>query len=194
MKISAREGVFYIEDDILLYIQNHIRNESLDKIMKFITVLGDKGILWGSAAVLLAASEKHKKTGIKLGTALGIGAVITNLATKNTIRRPRPFEAIDGLLPLIPPPADWSFPSGHTTSSVACGTLLLMHMPKKIGIPSFITGIMISLSRIYVGVHYPSDVLAGAAAGVIAAVVSDKAVDKYFSPDRRCGKRLKYLK
>lgn len=190
MIFSAREGVFYIEDDILLYIQNHLRNENLDRIMKFITALGDKGIMWGSAAVLLAATEKHKKTGIKLGAALGIGAAITNLATKNAVRRPRPFDVIEGLQTLIPPPADWSFPSGHTTSSIACGTLLLMHMPEKIGIPAFITGVLISLSRIYVGVHYPSDVLAGAAAGVIAAIVSDKAVEKFFSSERRCAKRL----
>lgn len=181
MKLSfkSHEGVFEIEDDILLYIQNNLRGKTQDNIMKFITSLGDKGIMWGGAAVLLAASEKHKITGIKLGLSQGIGAVLTNLTTKNAVRRPRPFDVIKGLKTLIPPPTDWSFPSGHTTSSISAGTVLLMKMPKHIGIPAFITGLLISASRVYIGVHYPSDVVAGAAAGVISAVVSDKIVDKY---------------
>lgn len=189
LRFTSSEGVFDIEDDILLYIQNNIRSEHLDKIMKVVTALGDRGVLWGSVAVLLAASEKHKKTGIKLGAAVGIGAVITNLATKNAIRRPRPFDVISGLETLIPPPTDWSFPSGHTTSSIAAGTLLLLRMQKKIGIPAFVTGILISLSRVYVGVHYPSDVLAGASAGVASAIISDVLVDRYFSAERKLNKQ-----
>lgn len=181
-RFNTNEGVFDIEDDILLYIQNNIRGEALDKAMKIITSLGDKGILWGGIAILLAASDKYKKTGLKLGLSQGIGALITNLTTKNAVRRPRPFDVIDGLQTLIPPPTDWSFPSGHTTSSIAAGTLLLIKMPKNIGIPAFITGILISLSRVYVGVHYPSDVVAGAAAGILAAVASDCIINKCFSP------------
>ncbi len=177
MFFSMRDGVFNIEDDILLFIQNNIRSKELDMFFKFITTLGDKGILWCSLAVMLAASSKYRTAGIKLGTAQAIGAVITNIATKNTVRRPRPFDLIEELEPLISAPTDWSFPSGHTTSSIAAGTILLLKMPKKYGIPAFILGLLISLSRIYVGVHYPSDVAAGAAAGVIAAVLADKSVD-----------------
>lgn len=181
---NSSEGVFEIEDDILLYIQNNIREPFLNHAMKFITALGDKGIMWGGAAILMAASDKYRKNGIKLGLSQGIGAIITNVATKNTIKRPRPFDVIEGIQTLIPAPTDWSFPSGHTTSSIAAGTLLLMRMPKKVGVPAFITGLLISLSRIYVGVHYPSDVLAGAAAGVFAAIAADKSVDKYFELKR----------
>lgn len=181
IKFNSSEGVFEIEDDILLFIQEKLRSTPLDAVMRIITSLGDKGILWGGTTVLLAATDKYRKTSIKLGSSLCIGALITNLTTKNAIKRPRPFEVIEGLQTLISAPTDWSFPSGHTTSSVAAGLILLMRTPKKIGIPAFMTGIMISLSRIYVGVHYPSDVIAGAAAGIAAALISDRTVEKYYS-------------
>ncbi len=191
IKFNSSEGVFEIEDDILLFIQEKLRSTHLDAVMKVITSLGDKGILWGGTTVLLAATNKYRKTGIKLGSSLCIGALITNLTTKNAVKRPRPFDVIDGLQTLISAPTDWSFPSGHTTSSIAAGLILLMRAPKKIGVPAFITGVMISLSRVYVGVHYPSDVVAGAAAGVAAALISDKTVDKYYSsrPKRLEGAR-----
>ncbi len=179
LSFNSSEGLFNIEDDILLFIQNNIREPFLNNTMKFITSLGDKGILWGGTAVALAASQKYRKSGIKLGLSQGIGALITNLATKNAVKRPRPFDVIEGIQTLIPHPTDWSFPSGHTTSSIAAGTLLLMTLPKKYGVPAFITGSLISLSRVYVGVHYPSDVLAGAMAGVFSAIVADKSVDSF---------------
>ena len=191
IKFNSSEGVFEIEDDILLFIQEKLRSTPLDVVMKVITSLGDKGILWGGTTVLLAATDKHRKTGIKLGSSLCIGALITNLTTKNAVKRPRPFDVIEGLQTLISAPTDGSFPSGHTTSSIAAGLILLMRAPKKIGVPAFITGVMISLSRVYVGVHYPSDVVAGAAAGVAASLISDKTVDKYYSsrPKRLEGAR-----
>lgn len=191
LKFRSAEGVFEIEDDILLFIQEYIRNEPLDAVMKFITSLGDKGILWISIAIIMMIGKNHRKTGIKISAAMSIGLLITNFTTKNAVRRPRPFDVLEEIQTLIPPPTDWSFPSGHTTSSIAAGILLLKYAPKKIGIPAFTTGILISLSRMYVGVHYPSDVAVGAVAGLAAAFLADKAVDNLYSAASRRKERLK---
>jgi undecaprenyl-diphosphatase len=185
-EFKLKNRIFNIEENILLYVQNNLRNEKTDKLMKFITSLGDKGILWSSIAVGLAASDKYKRTGIKVCASLVIGVILTNLTTKNAVHRLRPFDVIDELKTLIPPPKDWSFPSGHTTSSIAAGLILFSELPSYIGIPALTLGTMISVSRIYTGVHYPSDVIAGAVAGIIASVISDKSVDKYFEVDKKC--------
>lgn len=178
LHFNTSEGLFDIEDDILLFIQNNFRSENLNDIVKFITHLGDKGLLWCFISIILILTEKHCKTGLKLAASQGIGSIITNLITKNAVHRSRPFDVIAGLETIIPPPSDWSFPSGHTTSSIAAGTLLFMCMPKKYGIPALVLGICISLSRMYVGVHYPTDIIAGALVGIFAAISANKLIDK----------------
>jgi len=94
------------------------------------------------------------------------------------MKRIRPFNLIEELTAIIPPPPDWSFPSGHTTSSVATAIILYKHMSKTVGISGIIIAFLISVSRIYLGVHYPSDILAGAAAGTVAAITAEKMMQK----------------
>lgn len=97
--------------------------------------------------------------------ALAGSLVINNLILKNLVARPRPYEMVAGLMPLIPRPADYSFPSGHTGSSFAAAVVLYGQLPKKWGIAALVLAVLISISRLYLGVHYPSDVLAGALIG-----------------------------
>ena len=101
--------------------------------------------------------------------ALAIGALITNVALKNIIARIRPYEVVEGLKLLIEPQSDFSFPSGHTCASIGAALVMYPFLERKWGIPLVILAVLISLSRLYVGVHYPTDVLGGAVGGVLAA-------------------------
>lgn len=176
MNSFFKEGFFDIEDDLLLYIQS-LRCDILDHIMIFITTLGDKGFIWIAAAIVLLFFKNQRKIGAKVLTALIINTVIVNLILKPLIMRPRPFDVIEGLETLIPAPQDWSFPSGHTSSSFAAGLVLIMGLPSKYGIPAMPLAILIAVSRIYVGVHYPSDIIAGAIFGILFGLAADILVD-----------------
>jgi len=176
MKKYWHKRVTELDRKILIYIQNNLRTAERDQIMRFITNLGDGGFVWLIIAFTLLVSQKHRRTGLAMACAIAFGSIITNAIIKNSIRRIRPFEIIEELAALIPHPKDWSFPSGHTTSSVACGILLLKRMSKMIGLTGMTLAILISVSRVYLGVHYPSDIVAGAVAGVASATVAGKVV------------------
>lgn len=94
-------------------------------------------------------------------------------ASQNIVARPRPFAEIEALIPLIAKPTDFSFPSGHTTASFAVALVMLRMLPKKIGIPAVVLAALVAFSRLYLGVHYPTDVLTGF---VVALVGSSLAV------------------
>ena len=102
---------------------------------------------------------------------MGAGALITNVCLKNLVARPRPYEVVEGLVPLIGKPTDYSFPSGHTCASFACALVLYRILPKKYGVPAVILASLIAFSRLYVGVHYPSDVFFGAVLGILIGLI-----------------------
>ncbi|MGN0676555.1 MAG: phosphatase PAP2 family protein [Ruminococcus sp.] len=167
-----------IDEDILLYIQENIRNATADTIMKAVTHLGDMGIFWIMIIFVLLISKKYTKTAFIMALTILFGLLITNLILKNSVHRIRPFHAIEELFPLINKPEDWSFPSGHATSSIGCGIAMLRNLPKKYGISGFTIGILIAVSRIYLGVHYTTDVVAGALIGTVSALSSEKIINK----------------
>lgn len=171
-----------IEANILLWIQEHLRNEVTDPIVKWITHLGDHGILWIALLLILLCISKTRKAAILGASSLVLTFVVTNLCLKPFVARVRPYEAIDGLVRIIEAQSDKSFPSGHTANSMAVGVILWkisqsceklgnkkIYFPKFAGWFVLILSILIGLSRLYVGVHYPTDILGGA---VIAMVVS----------------------
>lgn len=170
------DTLLYLDEEILLYIQENLRNASADTIMKAITHLGDMGIVWFMIIFILLLSRKYAKTALIMALTLTLGLLITNFVLKNSVQRIRPFHAIKDLLPLIDMPKDWSFPSGHATSSIGCGLAMLRNLPKKYGVSGFTIGILISVSRIYLGVHYTTDVAAGALIGTVSALSSEKIV------------------
>lgn len=160
---------------ILLWIQANLRGP-LDAVVTFITHLADHGYLWILIALILLLIRKTRKGGCAAAIALACGALITNLCIKNAVARIRPYETIEGLYSLIGRMEDWSFPSGHTTASFAAATAMASTLGKKFGIPAFILAILIALSRLYVGVHYPSDVLAGVIIGIVSGLIGSFAV------------------
>lgn len=167
------QSVQNLDGEILLQIQQHLRTDMLTPFMKIVTFLGNGGWFWILCAVVLLAVPKTRKTGYAAVLSLIFGVIVTNLLLKNIVARPRPFAEIGALIPLIAKPTDFSFPSGHTTASFAVALVMLRMLPKKIGIPAVVLAALVAFSRLYLGVHYPTDVLAGF---VVALVGSSLAV------------------
>lgn len=167
------ESILTLDGNILLFLQNFVRNPILDPIVIFITSLGDKGFIWIIGTILLLIPKKTRKIGWMSALALLGSLMLNNNLIKNLVARPRPFTVLSDLSILIPKPGEFSFPSGHTSSSFAAAAVFYRHLPKKIGIPALVLAGLIGFSRLYVGVHYPTDVLAGAVMGILLSYLAE---------------------
>ncbi|MBR1560911.1 MAG: phosphatase PAP2 family protein [Clostridia bacterium] len=161
-------AIFNFDASILLWIQAHLRGV-LDPVVVFITHLGDKGLLWIALTLILLIPRRTRRVGVTSAVSMLIGLVVVNIVLKNWIARTRPYELIEGLQLMIEKQHDFSFPSGHATNSLACAWVLFRGMRKRYGVPALILALLICFSRLYVGVHYPTDVFAGIAVGIAAA-------------------------
>ncbi len=149
---------------ILKGIQSFMRNDFLDVGVPLITSLGDNGYLWIAIGVLLILTKTYRKQGGLLLVGLLVCLIVGNLAIKHLVARSRP-SWLDGTVSLlIANPKDFSFPSGHTMTSVASATILAM-TDKRFGYVAIPLAILISLSRLYLYVHFPSDVIIGGIIG-----------------------------
>lgn len=171
------------DSSILLWLQN-LRGP-LDSVVTFITRLGDKGYLWIALAVILLLFRKTRRGGFAVLLALVCNLFITNVWLKNAVERVRPYDMIEGLRSLIGEVSSWSFPSGHTSSSFAAAVAVALTFGRKIGVPAIILAVLISLSRLYIGVHYPTDVLAGAVIGTICGIVATLIVKAFMRKKNR---------
>lgn len=166
------QSVQNLDGEILLQIQQHLRTDMLTPFMKIVTFLGNGGWFWILCAVVLLAVPKTRKTGYAAVLSLIFGVIVTNLLLKNIVARPRPFAEIEALIPLIAKPTDFSFPSGHTTASFAVALVMLRMLPKKFGIPAVVLAALVAFSRLYLGVHYPTDVLTGFVIALVGSMLS----------------------
>lgn len=172
-------AIVSFESGILTYIQTTVRSAPLDFFMKIITTLGDAGIIWILACLMMLIFKKSRCAGVAAAFSLITEAICVNVILKNVIMRTRPYDVIEGLNILVPTPHDYSFPSGHAGSSFAVAVVIFLMLPKKWGIPAIITASVMALSRIYVGVHYPSDILVGALIGTSTAYLSVYLVRRF---------------
>ena len=142
----------------------------LDAVMPIVTLLGDAGIFWIAIAVVLLFIPKYRKIGLGMGAALIMGLLVCNVTMKPLFARPRPYDYQlvhfgKEIALLIEAQHDFSFPSGHTLASFEAATVLAIHS-KKAGIPALILACLIAFSRLYLYVHYPTDVLFSVAMGI----------------------------
>lgn len=110
--------------------------------------------------------------------ALFFSLCINNLLLKQIVARTRPYDAIPDLVPLVARLTDFSFPSGHSAAAFSAAGVFVKTLPKRFGIPLFLFAVVIALSRLYVGVHYPSDVLCGVISGLLISYAARFCVDK----------------
>ena len=161
---------------VLDYIAEHFRNGFMDLVMPKITLLGDGGVFWILVAVALLLCKRTRKTGLMMGTALALGLLFCNLLLKPMVARVRPYD-VKGILPyLCAVQRDYSFPSGHTTASFEAATVLFLRY-RKWGIAALVLAALIAFSRMYLYVHYPTDILAGLVLGVLFGVLGVLIID-----------------
>lgn len=156
-----------VEFDILNAIQT-IHTPYLDKLMCGITRLGNMGLVWIALALLLLIYPKKSKTAILLLTALVIDTLLCNALLKNVFCRIRPCDVNTTVQLLVARPRDFSFPSGHTAISFAAVSALYYSKEKWLWKGAAVLAALIAFSRLYLYVHYPTDVLGGIITGWIA--------------------------
>ena len=155
------------EANIVLWIQENLRVGFLNPIMQGITHLGDGGVFWIILSVLLLLFKKTRKVGLCCALGLIFDLLVINIAVKPLVARIRPYEIIKEITILTHQPGDHSFPSGHSAGSFACAWAFFRAYKKKWGVPALVLAALVSLSRLYVGVHYPTDVLGGIVIGCV---------------------------
>lgn len=166
------------EGPVLLWIQTALRGV-LDPLMILYTHLGDDGMLWIVLSLAMLCWRPSRKAGAAALIAMILGFLCTNVVLKELVSRPRPWLDVAGLLPLVNEPDPHSFPSGHTCAAFASACAWRRTLPRQwMGAVGLVLAVCMGFSRMYVGVHYPSDVLAGAAVGAACGWAAWKLLQK----------------
>ncbi|MFZ5969869.1 MAG: phosphatase PAP2 family protein [Bacillota bacterium] len=159
--------------NIIMFIHQTMQHPILDMIMPWITRLGDGGKIWIVISLLLISMKKYRKAGMMTLCAILLGYILGDVILKNLIQRPRPFVAAPYLNVLIEKPSSFSFPSGHTAVAFAAASMMMKIIRNK-GITIFVLllACTMAFSRLYLQVHYPSDILGGMILGMISASIT----------------------
>ena len=171
------DALLKMDGEILLFIQDHIRQEWMDWFWKAVTHLGDGGVFWILLGIILLFAKKTRPAGVAALLALLVGALITNVCLKNFVARIRPYEVVEGLRLMIERQRDYSFPSGHTAASFASVTALYLAGEKKMWKAALVLAVLIALSRLYLYVHYPTDIIGGVVFGSLSGYLGYKIVE-----------------
>ena len=168
------------DSSILLWIQEAVRQDWLSPLVSVYTHLGDAGLLWIVLCAGLLCFKPTRRAGFAGMLALVIGFLCTNVVLKHLVGRPRPWMDVAGLVYLVQEGDPNSFPSGHTCSSFAAAAAWWKLLPKKwMKAVGLVMAACMGLSRLYVGVHYPSDVLVGGLVGVLSGLLAWKLCQRY---------------
>ncbi len=167
-----------LDFSILNWMAEHWKNPVMDFLMPLVTLFGEAGIFWIAVAVVCLCFRKTRRTGFMLGISFILGLLCGNLFLKPVVARVRPYEINAAVELLVKPLSDFSFPSGHTLVCFeACSVLLLRR--SKWGIPALILAFLVAFSRLYLYVHYPSDVLAGMLLGSLFGLIAYLLVNRW---------------
>lgn len=153
--------------DVLMWLQENLRQEGLDQVFSFFTRLGNNGELWIALLVVLFIIPPFRRMALTAVASLISSALLVEFVIKPLVARVRPYVTVEGLFSLVGPERSYSFPSGHSATAFAVAYVLARMLPVKYGAPILLLAALMAFSRLYVGVHYPTDVLAGVLVGVL---------------------------
>src|SRR5574344_1862652 len=160
------ESLNTFELQLLDFIQLHLKNGTMDVLMKYISLLGTAGAVWILISFILLLKKSTRIQGVSLLIAIAIGAVICSCILKPLVGRIRPCDLNTAVQMVVAHPKDYSFPSGHTTAAFAFATCLLFYKNKAW--PYFLAfAFIMAFSRLYLYVHFPTDILAGMLIGLL---------------------------
>jgi len=162
------------EGAVLLWIQNCLRGSLTDPFFIFYTQLGNAGMIWLAVSVLMLCFKKTRRAGAAGLLGLAVGFILTNLTIKPLVGRVRPWLTVEGLTALVAEHDPHSFPSGHTCAAFAAVCSWRPCLPRGWGYTALLCAVLMGVSRLYVGVHFPSDVLVGALVGILSARIVHK--------------------
>lgn len=163
--------ILTLDHTVLLYIITHFRSDLLTSVMYVVTSLGNGGMIWITLTLCLLVKQKTRRCGIAMAAALLVGVILGEGLIKHIICRSRPFAQFSDITALITPPVTYSFPSGHTLSSFAAATVCFAFFHRA-GILAYCLAALIAFSRLYLGVHFPSDVLASMLLGLVIGMLA----------------------
>ena len=155
-----------------------IHTSFLDTFMISITKLGDAGIVWIILTVILLLIPKTRKSGVYMAVALIADLIICNVILKPIVARIRPYSINQTVHLLVTPLKDYSFPSGHTAASFESVSALYFAGRKRMAAGALIVSVLIAFSRMYLYVHYPTDVLGGLIIGLLCGWIADMIIQK----------------
>ncbi len=170
-------GTENIEFEILEAIHRFTRSDFLDFLVPRVSWFGNSGFIWIVLAIVLLATKKYRRLGIALSAGLVLCLVLGNLFFKTLFSRPRPCWIFDVPKMLIPIPEDFSFPSGHTYSSFL-SAFVILSQNKKWGMVTLLVAIIMAFTRLYLFVHFPTDILGGIVLGAVIFLIVRKILRK----------------
>lgn len=170
---NGMDGLNPFDQAIMAGVQQACHNLVTDTVFPVITYLGEKGLFWIALAlglVIFGKKRGWRQWGVLMLAAMAAGLLVGELGMKNLVCRPRPFQDYPGFAQLlIPPPSGFSFPSGHTCASFGAATVIFWK-DRRWGGGALGLAALIGFSRVFLFVHYPTDVLAGALLGVLCGL------------------------
>lgn len=177
------EAVTTWDASVIMAIYENVHSAFLTMFFRIVTLLGEGGIFWIAVALILLFFKKTRRSGICIGASLLIGVIVGNGIIKNVVARPRPYDAIAGIESVVSHLSDYSFPSGHSLCCFEAATALAMNRTKW-AIPAYVGAVLVAVSRLFLFVHYPTDVICGALLGVLFGVLGSLAAGAIY--DRVC--------
>ena len=164
------------EGTLLLWMQEHLRGPLTDAFFAVYTTLGNMGLCWILLCAAMLLCRRTRKAGFTGFVALLLGFLCTNVILKPLVCRTRPWLVVEGLTALVAEHDPNSFPSGHTCASFAAALAWRPYLPKRWGNVALVCAALMGFSRLYVGVHFPTDVLCGALIGALSGWIACRMV------------------
>ena len=166
-------------DEAVLFSVQRSQNRTLSILMMTFSLVGNGGLLWALIGGLLLLDPSTARCGVYLIVSLSLCALVNNIVLKSLCARERPCDTYRNVPLLIKRPIGSSFPSGHTATSFASATALFLLDP-RIGVLALFIAFIIAFSRLYLFVHYPSDILFGILSGVALSLAAIQIVRAFF--------------